>query len=100
MMAIIVTFSIFGVLFGLISIMFISCGADKRQKIKCVLFCIALWLVFSSLMCLDAYIDFKAWNDGKCDCGGKWELTAVSESRTGTKTKYYVCEKCGHEIEQ
>lgn len=100
MTAIIVTFSIFGVLFGLISIMFIVGGADKKHKIRGVLSCVAMWLIFSNLLCLDAYINFRAWNGGKCDCGGEWELVAVSESRSGTKTKYYACEKCNHEIEQ
>ena len=98
--AIIIALSIFGVLFGAVAVAICFTDVDTKCKVVGILVCIFLWLFVSGCLILDVYMDRQNWNDGTCECGGEWELAAVSESRFGTKTKYYVCNECGHEIEQ
>jgi hypothetical protein len=78
----------------------VVCGADAKHKFWGVVVCLLLWALLSGACIGQTSIDDASWNDGHCDCGGKWELRAVSESRMGTKTKYYACENCGKEITQ
>lgn len=35
------------------------------------------------------------WNDGICNCGGIYELSAASQSHA-SKSFYYTCDSCGH----
>ena len=37
----------------------------------------------------------KRWNNGICECGGIYKLSAASNYRT-SKHFYYVCDSCGH----
>ena len=41
----------------------------------------------------------EAWNNGYCECGGEFKLTAVTKTNIGGKTFYYTCKDCGHTIE-
>ena len=89
--------------FGLLSIpliiMFLVCGADWKNKITGTLVVTFFWLLLSVGVWVDVKGDANRWNDGYCDCGKHWELSAVSESRHGFKTKYYSCPNCHKEIE-
>lgn len=96
----IIGFGCLGIIFGMIAIMFLTLGVDKKHKIGGALICLLLWAMLSGGIYLDAKIDSDAWNGGYCDCGGRWELKGVSESRNGFTTKYYACDECRHEIEQ
>lgn len=35
------------------------------------------------------------WNNGICECGGAYELSAASKYRT-SESFYYTCNTCGH----
>lgn len=96
----IIAFGILGLIFGMIAVMFLVCGADRKHKIIGALVCIGFWLLMSGGIYLDASLDADVWNDGYCECGAHWELRGVSESRNGNTTKYYACPDCYAEIEQ
>ena len=96
----IIAFGVLGLIFGMIAVMFLVCGADWKHKIIGALVCIGFWLLMSGGIYLDASLDADVWNDGYCECGAHWELRGVSESRNGTTTKYYACPNCYAEIEQ
>ena len=96
----IIAFGILGIIFGMIAVMFLVCGADWKHKIIGALVCIGFWLLMSGGIYLDASLDADAWNGGYCECGAHWELKGVSESRNGNTTKYYACPDCYAEIEQ
>lgn len=36
----------------------------------------------------------KKWNNGYCECGGKWEYEQAVGHRSGT-SYIYICDKCG-----
>jgi hypothetical protein len=94
------TIGMFGLIFVPCAIACLILGTDTKHKIWGAIICLLFWVLFSGAIIGQMYVDDGAWNDGHCDCGGKWELRAVSESRMGTKTKYYACENCGKEITQ
>lgn len=96
----IIAFGILGIIFGMIAVMFLVCGADWKHKIIGALVCMSFWLLMSGGIYLDAKINANVWNDGYCKCGEHWELRGASESRNGIVTKYYVCPNCHTEIEQ
>lgn len=96
----IIAFSVLGIIFGMIAVMFLVCGADWKHKVIGALVCVGFWLLMSGGIYLDAKIDANVWNNGYCECGGHWELRGVSEGRAGSITKYYVCPDCYAEIEQ
>ena len=98
--AAIIAFGVLGIIFGMIAVMFLVCGADWKHKIIGALVCIGFWLLMSGGIYFDASLDADVWNDGYCECGAHWELRGVSESRNGNTTKYYACPDCYAEIEQ
>lgn len=89
-----------GLAFVPLAISFLIGGVDTKHKVWGAIGCLLIWALFCGAIIGQMYIDDGAWNDGHCECGGKWELRAVSESRMGSKTKYYACENCGKEITQ
>lgn len=96
----IIAFGVLGIIFGMIAVMFLICGADWKHKIIGALVCVGFWLLMSGGIYLDAKIDANVWNNGQCECGGRWELRGISEGLSGSVTKYYVCPDCYTEIEQ
>ena len=42
--------------------------------------------------------DSKLWNNGYCDCGGRWEYEQAVGHKS-TTSYIYVCDKCGNRIE-
>ena len=80
-------------------LMFITCGATKKNKIGGAAFCLCFWLFASVLLWGQEVGNQERWNNGFCECGEHWELSAVSKTRSGTETKYYSCPTCHNEIE-
>lgn len=97
---ILVTIGIFGLIFVPCMFYCLFADTDTKYKILGLVICLLFWALFSGAVIGQMYVDDGAWNDGHCECGGQWELRAVSESRMGSKTKYYACEDCGKEITQ
>lgn len=93
-----IIFIAYGVLFIPVVFFFVSCGATKEVKKWGAIVGIILW-GFVALMCnLNVVNNRTIWNNGYCECGAHWELTAASKYR-GTETKYYTCPDCFNEIE-
>jgi hypothetical protein len=93
-----ITFGLFGFVCVPLILMFALGGADKPCKIGGSIVVIIFWLVISFGAWSDANNNAKNWNNGFCECGTHWELSAVSEYR-GSTTKYYTCPNCHKEIE-
>lgn len=89
----------FGFLAIPVIVMFITCGATIKNKIGGAAFCICFWLLASVLLWGQEMGNQERWNNGFCECGEHWELSAADKSRCGTETKYYSCPACYNEIE-
>ena len=44
-------------------------------------------------------VDEYQWNDGKCPCGGKWELMDAERGRETFTRYYHKCIECNDTIE-
>lgn len=95
-----IAFGFLGIAFMPFIIMFLVGGVDWKHKIGGSIAILIFWVLVAGGFTLDGMGKRDAWNDGYCDCGTHWELRAVSKSRTGVETKYYVCPNCYAEIRQ
>ena len=94
-----ITFAVVG-LFGVPCVlMFATCGTDTKNKIGGSLACIIFWFLVAGVLHWQEVGNAERWNNGLCECGQHWELSAVAKSRSGTETKYYTCSNCYNEIE-
>jgi hypothetical protein len=98
--AVIMTFVIFGALFGSIALTFIFCGANLKTKIWGAIISLLLGALFAFGLCVDGMTKVDNWNDGYCDCGTHWELRGATKTKSGQTIKYYACPNCYAEIEQ
>ena len=64
-----------------------------------VIISLAFGFGFVGAITMEQEWDREAWNNGYCECGGSFELSAATKSKMGSKTFYYSCEDCGHTIE-
>lgn len=83
----------------IISLLCIACETTKGKLIGSAIVILATILITSVVM-LSANESNKIWNNGYCECGGKWKLVAVCDSDHSSRTKYYVCDECYKEITQ
>jgi hypothetical protein len=95
----IIIFAVVG-LFAIPSIaLFLICGANKSNKIWGTVTTVIFWMLLTVAIWGQNKTNTEVWNNGYCDCGTHWELTAVTRSYRGSETKYYVCPDCHTEIE-
>lgn len=94
-----IIFGIFGFCAIPCIVMFLVCGATKKIKANGAAVCVFFWLLASILLWSQEVGNQERWNNGFCECGEHWVLSAVSETRNGAKTKYYSCPACYAEIE-
>ena len=87
---------------------------DFFEDIKEMLFYSSIPILFILLMIIlfiaDSKADKKAWNNGFCECGGRWEYVDILHNVNYVKDygfqenkKYiYKCNKCGkmHEFNE
>lgn len=92
-----IIFGLLGLIFIPVGSIFIIGGVDKAHKIGGTVVVIILWFLMSFGIWSQNAANTKTWNDGFCECGTHWELTAVSEYRASV-TKYYTCPDCHSEI--
>ena len=78
---------------------FVYCGVDVKNKIGGSLIVIIFWIAFAGGMYFQEQGNQERWNNGFCECGQHWELSAVNKIRNGTETKYYTCPDCYKEIQ-
>lgn len=91
---------IFGIVWGLILVLFVVCSSDTTRKICAVIICVAFWLLMSIFTHSNVSTKLEVWNDGYCECGTHWELVDVVTYKNGGTVKYYSCPECYAEIEQ
>mgnify|MGYP003300421139 CR=1 FL=1 len=84
---------------AIISLICIACETIKGKIIGSIVVILAAILITAIAM-LSANESNKIWNDGYCECGGKWKLVAVCDSDHSSRTKYYICDECYKEITQ
>lgn len=89
----------FYIVWGILSLFPLSIAMlapDKiRSKIIAVLCTLIVTFGVTFLMCKDTENAHSRWNNGICECGGTYELSAAS-GRGSFKSFYYSCDKCGH----
>lgn len=83
---------------------------DFFEDIKERLFYSSIPILFILLMIILFIADKKAWNNGFCECGGRWEYVDILHNVNYVKDygyqddiKYiYKCNKCGkmHEFNE
>ena len=66
-----------------------------KGKIIACLCVLAVTCGVTTLIYKDAENAKDCWNDGVCECGGTYELSAASQCRT-SRFFYYTCDECGH----
>jgi hypothetical protein len=92
------------VIIGIVDASIISmiCGGCETTKGKvigsAVVILFTIFIFVNATLC--AIENKRVWNDGYCECGGRWKLTAVSDTDHSSRTKYYVCDECYKEITQ
>ena len=77
-----------------LSIVFLSLRTVKWKILAC-LCVLVVTCGIASLLYMSRENAYERWNNGTCECGGTYELSAASEYRT-SKSFYYTCDKCGH----
>ena len=59
---------------------------------------IVLIIIVGIIIWFSDKADDKVWNNGYCDCGGKWTYEQAVGHRNST-SYMYVCDKCGKRYE-
>lgn len=65
---------------------------------KKVIACLCVLIVtfgFATIKYMNNESINNRWNGGICNCGGIYELSAVSQFHA-SKSFYYTCDSCGH----
>lgn len=91
-----VTFYVGWAVLALIPLM-VAVVAPQTVKGK-IIACLCVLAVTCGIMTLnykDAENANEHWNDGVCECGGTYELSAASQYHS-FKSFYYTCDECGH----
>lgn len=65
------------------------------KKIIAALGVLVITLGLTVLIFQNCQNENKIWNNGICECGGFYRLSAASNYRT-SKHFYYTCDSCGH----
>ena len=94
-----INFLIWGLAFVPVVLLFLLGGVTVKIKIGGSLFALAFWFLTATALFYQEKGNEERWNGGYCPCGTHWELEAVSETKNGTKTKYYSCPDCYKEIQ-
>ena len=66
----------------------------KKKIIACFLILVVTFGI-ATLLYKQGEGKRERWNNGICECGGTYELSAASQYRS-SKTFYYTCDNCGH----
>ncbi len=66
-----------------------------RGKIIAILVAVAIAFGIVTLIYKEAESDHDRWNNGYCECGGRYQFSSATNWR-GSKNYYYTCDKCGH----
>lgn len=91
--------ALFYILWAILAFLPLSVTIINSQKIRNKIINSLLVLIITFITAILLFrepIDEKdRWNNGICECGGTYELTAVTHYRTYHEF-YYTCNTCGH----
>ena len=65
------------------------------ERIIAILIAVAIAFGLATLIYKEAEGNRNRWNNGYCECGGKYQFSSATNYR-GSKDYYYTCDKCGH----
>lgn len=89
----------FYVVWGVVALLpLISAAIFPPTVKKKVIACLCVLIVtfgFTVLKYMNNESIYNRWNNGVCNCGGVYELSAVSQFKC-SKSFYYTCDSCGH----
>ena len=69
---------------------------ETKRKIKNVCEYI---LIFIVALFIIVFADEAKWNEGKCECGGQWELVDIESKTDSIMVEYfYTCNECDNTI--
>lgn len=77
-----------------LSITFLSHRTVRRKILACLCVLVVTCGV-ASLLYMQSEGAYDRWNNGVCECGGTYELSAATEYHS-SESFYYTCDKCGH----
>ena len=77
-----------------LSITIISCYKKKTKIIACLCILVVAFGI-TTLLYQNRVNQDARWNNGICECGGTYELSAASRY-CASRTFYYSCDICGH----
>lgn len=77
-----------------LSIAFLSPRTVKGKILAC-LCVLTVTCGATALLYMDGENAYDRWNNGVCECGGTYELSAATKYHS-SKSFYYTCDKCGH----
>lgn len=91
-----VIFYIYWAVLAFIPVMLVTIWPSEiRKKIIAYVVVLAISFGITAITYINAEYDDIRWNNGICQCGGTYNLTAAT--RVGSsKTFYYTCDICGH----
>ena len=88
---------IFSILSGLFFMPVVMIRNDDKpfwlRFLKALFITLLIGTLIGSALYFDWAGDESEWNDGKCECGGNWNLFDITDYRNNT-TYYYQCEEC------
>lgn len=91
---------IFGLTIGVIlALAFTSELEGFKRVIATIILSILIGSAIGGFLTIDYTSDKKLWNDGYCECGGKWEIVNVAVRTRGSKIYVWKCNKCDKIIE-
>lgn len=77
-----------------LSIVFLSSRTVKWKILACLCVLVVTCGV-AALLYTDSENAYERWNNGTCECGGTYELSAATKYNS-SESFYYTCDKCGH----
>ena len=91
---------LFGVLIGSFFGFLFSVNMKGFKKVFVIILTMVItgWLS-STMLCSEYNSDKEKWNNGYCECGGKWVFSNADHIKNGGTVYYWHCEKCNKIIE-
>jgi len=71
---------------------------DFEEVVAHIIAIFVLVVIVCILLGISSCSDTKSWNNGYCECGGKWKYQQAVGHRYST-SYLYKCDKCGEMIE-
>ena len=87
---------IIGLFFGY---MFTTSMKGWKRVLVTLVIAVCIGCGISTVFCVERNNDIKAWNNGSCECGGKWTFSNVEHLKNSGNLYYWYCEDCGRVIE-